>query len=230
MFRRDKASAQDPAIERRIEASYRNLDRTINWIQNADNKALIILGFQGALLAGLGAAASSVIDIARSNLSSWSLGAFICLLIAFAISFALCLYKATKAMFPDTKERNDSVFYFGSITSMGYAAFEKRMTILDSDKIQEELNKQTHANAEIAVKKFDNLKLAMRWLVREAAFLLIAMTIIVVLVANHKFLQQTRIIPPHSSRLIHTGTSKRLVHATTTALPRKSLHVSGHAK
>jgi len=39
----------------RLEAAYRNLDRSIGWVQNADNKALIVLAFQGAVVAGLAA-------------------------------------------------------------------------------------------------------------------------------------------------------------------------------
>jgi len=177
------AAGDDQTRQIRLEASYRNLERAINWIGNADNKALIGLAFQGAILAGLAAAG----DALRVQIENQRIGCLptveLFLLGGFALVLCWSLWKFFHSLFPDVTEREQeesrgSPFFFGTIARMDLDAFRQQMLALDGAGVEQELIKQTHVVAGIVRRKLRDLQAAYFWLAPELALLAIAIVLI----------------------------------------------------
>lgn len=158
----------------RLEAAYRNLDRSIGWVQNADNKALIVLAFQGAVVAGLAAAGDPLRTTIEHQRASWQPPTIIVLLIVFTIAFAFSAWKSLRTLLPDATARGVSPFFFGSIAGMNEADFRATMRQLDGTHIEEELNRQTFIVSGIADRKFARLRFSIIALAVELGSLLIS--------------------------------------------------------
>jgi hypothetical protein len=163
-------------VDARVNASYENLNRGISWISNADNKALIGLAFQGAILAGLAAAGDGLRVAIEHQRSECLVIVELVLLGGFTLALSWSLWKFFRSLFPrvtarDRSEAAQSPFFFGTIGAMPLAAFRERMRGLNALAIEEELIKQTHVVADIASRKFRNLQLAYIWLAPELLLL-----------------------------------------------------------
>ena len=181
---RIRAESDDSPAVFRLEASYKNLERVIGWIGNADNKALILLAFQGVILAGAAAVAGFIRMALLRQPTEWLFWGLCVTLVVLASLFVACTCSAVHALHPDVKPRGAKVgqgspFFFGSIAAMELAAFTAKMRGLDAVAIEGELIKQTHVNAVIVSRKFTWLKRAARLLVAELAFLAVAAAIVV---------------------------------------------------
>ncbi|MDA8218154.1 MAG: DUF5706 domain-containing protein [Dehalococcoidales bacterium] len=176
-------------VEMRMEASYKNIERVVGWIGNADNKALIVLAFQGAIIAG-GAAAIGLLKPAMAWQPTQVQGILFSLLLGgFAVAFILSVYNSVRAPNPDVTPREQeegqgSPFFFGSIAAMSLDDFRARMHRLDVAGIEDELIRQTHVNAGIASRKFGRLRLAIVNLGLELAFLVAAAGLLAVWLAH----------------------------------------------
>lgn len=169
----------------RLDASYKNLERVSGWISNADNKALIVLTFQAAVVVGVATAADLLRKVATGHSTSWSLWLFYVILVALFVSLLISVFESVLAIHPDITTRDKgkgkpSLFFFGSIAAMTYEQFESQMKSLDAVGIEEELDHQTHINASIASKKFRCLQWATLSLGAELS-LLAAMTLFVLI-------------------------------------------------
>jgi hypothetical protein len=152
-------------ISHRLDASYRNLDRALGSVTMADNKALIALTFQGAIVAGLALIAGSLKSALQAQNSAWLTGGTICLLVLFFACFCMATLKLFQAISPritpETHADHPSLlFFFGGIASMPHDVFAARMRALDPTTIHEGLIKVTHSTAMIAARKFGNLRIA----------------------------------------------------------------------
>lgn len=172
-------TAAREAEQRRLDASYRNLERIAGWITNADNKALILLTFQGAVVAGVAATAGAArvaIDQQPMPALAWVLWGLLGLgLLAFGGS----VYTSLRAIVPDITPRereagHQSPFYFASIAALSLEHFSARMRALDTPAIEKELLRQTHVNAGIALRKFQRVNYSVKWLGVELVCLVLA--------------------------------------------------------
>ncbi|CCF85631.1 membrane hypothetical protein [Nitrolancea hollandica Lb] len=166
----------------RIEASYRNLDQVIGWIGNADNKALILLAFHGAVIAGGAAIFPAALQSLLEQLSVWMRILVIGPLVAFGVCFLVSVLRASRAIVPDVTTSEQSIgqhspFFFGSVAGMTLDDFRARMYALDPKSLEEELIKNTYVIAGIAARKFCDVKAALYFLLLALVFLLVAIVI-----------------------------------------------------
>lgn len=167
----------------RLEASQKNLEREIAWVGNADNKALIVLALQGAVIAGIatiGPAIRRTIEHQAKHSLHLTLyvlfGGFVFCFLS-ALGFALYAL-APRTTSTEQKTGRKSPFYFGSIARMSLCEFRDEMRALDAEAIEEHLVRQTHINATIVTRKFQALHRAIRCLGAEFIFLFIAVMIL----------------------------------------------------
>jgi Family of unknown function (DUF5706) len=165
----------------RLEASYRNLERGILWIGNADNKALIGLTFQGAILAGMAAMGDPLRTAMEQQRSDCLAAVEILLLTGFGAALGWSLWMFFHSLFPDVtlrdkEEAQQSPFVFGTIAAMSLDTFRLHMHALQAESIEEELIPQTYVIADIASRKFRNLRTAYQLFAPE--LILLAATVI----------------------------------------------------
>lgn len=143
-----------------LEANYKNLERVINWIENADKKANIIIAFNGGLI-GLIFANSARISDLMENTTLFSSFHIVLLAVfgSFLIFFALSTYNALRVLLPDIKPRpfKNKHFYFYTIADFKFEKFKEKMDKLSKEQIISALSEQTYINAQIAKNKFDHL-------------------------------------------------------------------------
>lgn len=139
----------------RLEACYRNLERVDEWIRSADNKAAALVTAESLLFAlGVATLSDQVGAVVKGGptLRVAAL-AFLAAIVSFAVSFRSVL----AALTPDVRQREESLFFFGSIAGMSRGEFERRMKELSTETIEQELLDQTYTNAGIATLKFRHL-------------------------------------------------------------------------
>lgn len=142
----------------RIELAENNLQRINGWISNSDSKIGIILAFQAGvivLLTTKGAEIKSIIQKDSIGLLDWILYLSIVLFIWF---IANSVFRSFKGLYPDIKIRNQSLFFFASITSKKVEDFKKEFASMNEKDILEEINDQVHINSTIANAKMGNIR------------------------------------------------------------------------
>src|SRR5579872_1189084 len=151
------------ASDAQLDAAYRTLDRVLGSVVQADNKALIALTFQGAIVAGLALIASTLTG-AIAHFGPWQVATMIAL-----GAFFVCLCTSTLKLFQTISPRIapahgpghvSELFYFAGIANMAHADFFERSQVLSRVQIQEAISAITHVNARIAMQKFENLRAA----------------------------------------------------------------------
>lgn len=156
-----------PEADEELDAAYRTLDRVLGSIQSADNKALIALTFQGAIVAGL----ILVADGLKGAVNH--IGPFELAILFFLLAFFGCLCVSTLKLFqtisprvvpPHSSEHVSELFYWAGIANMKREDFQRRMRDLDSAQIHEAVTHITYINAHIASAKFTNLRHAFQGL------------------------------------------------------------------
>ena len=161
------AAAESADADPTLDAAYRTLDRVLGSITHADNKALIALTFQGAIIAGLILVATPLKDIVTRH-GFWEIASVVALAL-----FFVCLCISTLKLFETISPRFvpakspdhvSELFYFAGIAGMPGDVYLARLQQLDRAQIHEAVASITHVNAQIAVQKFKNLHLAYRGL------------------------------------------------------------------
>lgn len=150
-----------------LEAAYRTLDRILDNISGADNKALIGLTFQGAIVAGL----ILVSDSLKGAVKSFDVLNVLIIVSLLAFFAALCF--STLKLFqtisprlvpPHSSEHVSELFYWAGIANMKRDEFQRRMKGLTNDEIHEAVTHITYVNANVALAKFKNLRHAFQGL------------------------------------------------------------------
>lgn len=165
----DQRPPGEPIIEydEELDAAYRTLDRVLGSIQSADNKALIALTFQGAIVAGLIIVADGLKG-AVTHIGPWEIT-----ILVFLLAFFGCLCVSTLKLFqtisprvvpPHSSEHVSELFYWAGIANMKREEFQGRMLALTSPQIHEAVTHITYVNANIASAKFTNLRHAFQGL------------------------------------------------------------------
>jgi|GEM_PF-6823948 len=146
-------------MSNKIEANYKNLERVILWIENADLKANIILGFNGGLIAILLQYIPNILNAIRCYSTYKSLSLII-ILAVFLIFFTLSIYNAFRVIFPDITPRKskNQLFYFLTIIGYSKETFMEQMCTITDEKILKTLADQTYINATIASNKFRHIR------------------------------------------------------------------------
>lgn len=133
-----------------------HLARVDSWITNADTKATIILGIDGAILAAL---------IGLHILVSGGRGGLLLLLARFisGVSLFTSMILAASAVLPDigggaTNPRERSILHFIPVSSEDIHSFRGEYRALSEDEVVWNLENQIHVNSGIAANKFKKLR------------------------------------------------------------------------
>jgi hypothetical protein len=152
-----------PESDPQLDAVYRTLDRVIGSVSMADNKALIALTFQGAIIAGLALVVEPISRALSRHGGGMPRIAMIILLLTFFGLLGVSTLKLLQTISPRIRHQagNDhpsALFYFGGIASMSPEKFAARMRELNPDDVHQGISTITYANAAIAFQKFANLR------------------------------------------------------------------------
>jgi hypothetical protein len=157
-----------PIEDLELDTSYRTLDRIVGNISSADNKALIALTFQGAVVAGL-----IIIADALSKVKDFHWDAVQIAIIVAVAAFFACLCWSTLKLFrtiapriapPHSPDHISELFYFGGIVNMKGEEFQMRMRDLTIDQVHEAVTHITYVQAHIVQAKYKDLRHAFQGL------------------------------------------------------------------
>jgi hypothetical protein len=157
------STAGPPQIEDlELDTSYRTLDRIVANIATADNKALIALTFQGAIVAGL-----IIIADALSKTKDQHFGGILVGIVLSVVLFFICLCWSTLKLFQTisprivprhSPEHVSELFWFGGIVNMQHDEFQMRMRDLTIEQVHEAVTHITFVQAHIVQQKYANLR------------------------------------------------------------------------
>ena len=154
----------------RIEANYKNLERASSWIVNADAKTSFILAFNGVVFAYLMSKGPDIKAILFKQWTAWQSIILLAVSVLFLIFFILSIRNCFRAINPSIDGQIPSVFYFGTIQSLGLEKFRQKIKSLDEEGIEEELINQTFVVSTIAYKKFTSARRALNHLMLSLLF------------------------------------------------------------
>lgn len=148
-----------------IEANYKNLERVINWIENTDKKAGIIIAFDTGLIALMSIATPAIYEFVSDNFLFEGLLFSLISLVALT-AFCLSMYNAFRVLLPDvtSKVSDRNLFFFKTIVKFTESDFKEKIKKISDDEILETLADQTYINSKIASRKFDHLNRSLIWL------------------------------------------------------------------
>ncbi|MBW9263725.1 MAG: hypothetical protein K1564_19360 [Candidatus Thiodiazotropha sp. (ex. Lucinisca nassula)] len=134
-----------------IERAEKVLTLQLEWVKTADSKVPPLFAIDIAML-GLLAALVKV-------LPSWTIPAAIACSIA-TIPLLLSLFSLALAMFPRLDGPKESKVFFGGITKQSEKNFKENFFSDDGSDYRDDILSQAYRNAEIASKKYSNIKFA----------------------------------------------------------------------
>jgi len=138
-----------------------NLERILEWVSRFDNKSLIVLGVDTALL--------GILSGSAPQMSRWVQATQIFAGIAFAILAAsfILVYTST---YPRTKTRAKSLLFFGTVSELELDDFRHASIRRTEREYLDDLLEQCHKNSEIVASKFKSLTWAYRFLLLSLPF------------------------------------------------------------
>jgi hypothetical protein len=174
----------NPHLEHHLDATQRNLERMHTHVAIADNKALIALTFQGAIVAGFAVLATTLKPHVESESVPVKFGVVV-LVVLFLVTFLISTWKLFQAISPrvtPTESLDDpsALFFFGTIAGMTTDEFMNRMNRLDPEAIHIGLLKTTQSVARIATAKYKNLQTAYVCLGIQMFFFMLAALLVVI--------------------------------------------------
>lgn len=133
----------------------KSLDRHLQWITAADNKAMSVLAFNAAVLGAIGFMMPSFEG--RTSLDT------VVLLLA-ALFPAMAIFQCSQVVFPRLTGPENSLIYFGGVATFEQGAYIDAIKSLTDQNYIHDLMKQCHRNAEIAAMKYQALRKAFLWM------------------------------------------------------------------
>ena len=129
----------------KIDFLEKNLGRQLAWIQASDTRLALVLPLSTAMLGTLGILAPAA--------NSWPLCSevitvFAVVLLSLSIFFCAC------ASFPRTDGPKRSMIFFGRIATQKIDQFRDSVASLSDEEYIEDLTKQCHINAQVAMIKY----------------------------------------------------------------------------
>jgi hypothetical protein len=154
----------------RYEAYSKLLDRNGRWIEVADTKAAVVLGFLVATFPVLiGPALSAIQTLGRDLPKHAAIGAYLkivgvtSLLVAFISLACFTLLQVLMVLAPRLKRQwKSGLVYFGDIAALPCDAWQEQLHGLDSDALAHEVLEQVHATACIAHCKHGHVRQAVQ--------------------------------------------------------------------
>lgn len=137
--------------EFQLEFTLKNLEQLLEWNGRYDNKLLIILGINTAMLGFL--VSSLPVFIEWTCAMFWS---FMATIVALAVSFASLFLGSNPRLVGPEK----SLWYFNSICKIKYQEFEKIFLERSFNDHLKDILQQCHRNSEILALKFKYLQWA----------------------------------------------------------------------
>lgn len=136
-----------------------NLARVHDWTKASDQKASIILAFQGVLLTSL---FPLIFRWFWKNGHDFVVCEIVCLLIA-VMFLLLGVVKSFSAVLPriNNNAKNKSLTFFGHIASESLAEYKERLAGSTERDLLDDLISQTHVSAKIALVKHKELRHSM---------------------------------------------------------------------
>lgn len=163
---------QNKTPANRIQLVESNLERVIGWIRHNDGKIAVINAFQTILVGLFIGKLDDIICIIKYypfDLTQYILCTSLILFVAF---YTLSLRYVLRSLYPDIKPLEPSHVFFGGIAQMQREEFSKEFEKLSDSNLIDEMNKQIHINSQIAVYKFKNTCLSIRYLMLASISLL----------------------------------------------------------
>lgn len=154
----------------RYEAYSKLLDRNGRWVEVADTKAAVILGFViatfPALMAPALPAARRLVAAVPPHADLWAhipAAAFLGLIIAYISAAFYTLADVLLVLRPRLTLRwKAGLIYFGDIAALDYEAWRQRMMVLAPAALADEVLEQVYATAHIAHRKHQYVRHAIR--------------------------------------------------------------------
>lgn len=140
--------------KQRLQTAQWLLERQLAWIVASDAKVAVILTIQVGLLGGLAAAVAS-----NPSRSTWAA----LLSIASGLLSCFSIFYAARAVKPDTKGPDTSLFFFGRVAALDECTYVDRLMTVSDEDLLRDWAAQVHRNAEIASEKFGRVGVAMIW-------------------------------------------------------------------
>lgn len=135
------------------EDLWKSFENINYWIQNCDNKIMIIFGFIGALGFFTDRRIFSV-DFSQPEIFIWT---NILLATSFILFYISSIYFLFNSIYPKINARYNSSLFFGNISKKSFKEFNNDISS-SSYSIEEDLKKQIHINSRIAIQKYNSFK------------------------------------------------------------------------
>lgn len=142
-------------LENSIERAEDSLQRNLEWIGRHDARIAFTAGLLLAMLGVLASASTSVITWEWYTYTSFGITASL-------LFGALVLIYLSQ--YPKTESQNASLIFFETVAGLKCDEFKKKFKESSREEQLDDLLSQVHINAEILKKKFDCLKISLRFL------------------------------------------------------------------
>lgn len=154
------------------EDAYQSLGIINSWINSMDTKVSFALTLAGVLIGmtfreGLPCSLQKVVEVDKlADLSgSEAIAAIlVCALYLFSFISIICLMLVIIARGKNVN-CNSSVFFFGSISTMGLDEYKEKVKCMTEEDIVEDLKEQVHTNSRICMQKTRWYNIGMKFLV-----------------------------------------------------------------
>jgi hypothetical protein len=129
----------------RIDVLEKELARLLEWVRASESRLALVLPLSTAMLGALAVLAPAA--------NKWTVftavtSSFASLFLSLSMVFSAC------ASFPRTSGPKGSVIYFGGVVDRDLVQYEKAMRDLQEEDYIQDLARQCHRNAQIAVAKY----------------------------------------------------------------------------
>jgi len=149
------------SLNDQIATAEKTLDRLLEWVTRHDNKTLIVLGVETALL--------GVLVGSLPTPRTWTWWTTIVVLLAL-LSLCMSLACLFFGNLPQTKGPEGSLIYFRSIAKNTFDDYKKKFAGQSQQEYLEDLLAQCHRISEIVTRKFQALTWAYAFLVPGVIF------------------------------------------------------------
>lgn len=142
------------------EDAYKTLEIINTWISNMDSKvsfALTLIGVLSTLIfsSGLPIAFKRVSEVSKlGELSGGEIIGAVLVIVLYISSFvSIILFMLAITARVKNENNNQSIFFFGSIASMGLSEYKEKIKETSEDNIVEDLQEQIYTNSKICSQK-----------------------------------------------------------------------------
>jgi hypothetical protein len=165
-------------VDYRLAAGYKAVELGHQLLTSADNKALIALAFQGAILAGMASTSELTRQAMQRCLASCHGYRVVYLLAAMFFCQAVSILKALSVIYPNLPERprdgRSHLFYFATVAAMTEGEYLAALRNLTPVGIEAELATHSHKLSTMVKAKFTRVQSSLFWLRFQVVFAALA--------------------------------------------------------